>query len=134
MVNGGWISVERRYRTIITKNKSIHYFKCSVLGNVRIWCKLLEGILLPVKWVFDDRIRFIRTRVRKLIKSEKRFLHFKKNLYHRKNFKCPFLNQEDVPYRKTKISWKAYFIDFFCKLVKYCIKTLTEMLSFVTLH
>jgi len=36
----------------------------------------LEGILLPVKWVFDDRIRFIRTRVRKWKRG--RFLHLKK--------------------------------------------------------
>jgi len=25
----------------------------------------LKGILLPVKWVFGDRVRFIRTRFRK---------------------------------------------------------------------
>jgi len=43
-------------------------------------------------------------------------LELEKNWYHRKNFKCPFLNQGDVPYRKPKVSLKAYFIDFFCKL------------------
>jgi len=33
--------------------------------------KKLKGILLPVKWVFDDRIRFIRTQVRKYLESAK---------------------------------------------------------------
>jgi len=37
-------------------------------------------------------------------KVRKTFLHFKKNWYHRKNFKCPFLNQGDVSYRKTNVS------------------------------
>jgi len=37
-------------------------------------------------------------------KVRKTFLHFKKNWYHRKNCKCPFLNQGDVSYRKTKVS------------------------------
>jgi len=115
-----------------------HYFKFSVLGNVRIWCKLYNISFLAKnlwKWfpLNCNRILFsLRSSNSKESdvmhshyafglselnlenkKCEKRFLHLKKNWYHRTNFKCPFLNQGDVPYRKTKVSLKAYFIDFF---------------------
>jgi len=48
-------------------------------------------------------------------KVRKTFFHFKNKWYHTKNVKCPFLNQGDVPYRKTKFAFVAYFVDFFCK-------------------
>jgi len=46
-------------------------------------------------------------------KERKTFFKLWKKFYYRKNVKCPFLNQGDVPYRKTKVSLKAYFINFF---------------------
>jgi len=56
-------------------------------------------------------------------KVRKTFITLKKNWYHRKHFKCPFLNQEDVPYRKTM----AYFVDFL--FISWCNWSTFSILS-----